>query len=143
MVKYAAIDVDALVLDDSELFENTPWTSLLEIFPERVTNSCEESNAESQARIFTELGETEDRNEGIEDEEDREFQRNLYAELPPSEFEQEMCRRYIYHTYQSVSIVTHIFVEDKRVQVGGKEAGLLHVYLDDRGNMVRQLREGP
>lgn len=42
-----------------------------------------------------------------------------------------------YVLYQADSVVTHIFVEDEVAANGG---GLLHVFLDDRGNVVRQWR---
>ena len=42
-----------------------------------------------------------------------------------------------YALYQAECVVTHMYVEDDVAVNGG---GLLHVFLDDRGNVVRQWR---
>lgn len=134
--EHDAIDLNALVLDDPELFQG-PWTAMLEIFPERVTNSCGDDREELVARRLNELREREGRGDD-DSEEKRESQRELYANLGRHEFLHEMCRRY--RRYHSACIVTHVFVEDRQSQEGEE---LLHVYLDDKGNVVRQIREEP
>jgi hypothetical protein len=135
VLKWNALGVDSLVLDDRELVQD-PWTSILDIFPERVTNSCERWDAEFPAEV---LGEMEDGDEESDDnEEERSSERGIYAELRRDEFQQEMCRRYA--DYHTACTVTYVFIEDKLAQIG---EGLLHAYLDGCGNVVRQLREEP
>ncbi|OQE20991.1 hypothetical protein PENFLA_c015G03253 [Penicillium flavigenum] len=43
----------------------------------------------------------------------------------------------LYGVYHSYCVVTHLFIEDEEALDGG---GLLHLFLDDCGNVVRQWR---
>lgn len=129
------MDTDALILDDAELFAGD-WSHVLEIFPERVTKSCDESYNEAQNNSLAELQENED--DTADDAEAQKSERELLAELGPREFQQHMCRGY--RQYHVDCVVTHMFVEDKYALEGN---GLLHVFLDDCGNVVRQLRVEP
>lgn len=93
MVKSAAIDVDALVLDGLGL-SPCSWRDVLEMFPERITNSCDEHESEVKyaAGKLDELRDREDRQsaqegEDVDDEQENEKKReslkNLYTELGP------------------------------------------------------------
>jgi hypothetical protein len=86
-------------------------TAALEIFPERVANE----------RVDFEIRE-ESLRDALEDAEEGGWDENP---LGP------------YTLYQAECVVTHMYVEDD-VAVNGR--GLLHVFLDDRGNVVRQWR---
>lgn len=134
--EYDAIDVDSLVLDDAELFRG-PWTAMLEILPERVTNSCVDTgDGGFKARVLNELRERDGRDD--DSEEKKKSLRELYAELGHHEFMHDMCRRYL--RYHKACIDTYILIEDRETQAG---EGLFLVYLDEKGNVVRQLRHEP
>ncbi|KAJ6029929.1 uncharacterized protein N7446_001008 [Penicillium canescens] len=99
------------VLDDESLFSGLDLAAALELFPERVTDE----------RV----------NLGLREESLREAVDG--AENYPSE--ENPLGRYAF--YQADCVVTHIFVEDEVAVNGG---GLLHVFLDDCRNVVRQWR---
>lgn len=117
--------------------------TLLEIFPERVTESCEETQVEFQADMQvegTERDENSDENDTDENdtvENDTYDVNELFAKLTLHDFQQEMCHRR-YADYHYACIITHVFIDDREAQTGG---GLLHAFLDECGNVVRQTRE--
>lgn len=142
------LDPSGLVFDDADLFQGISMDALLEIFPERVTNSCGESAHDLQAEVLAEMkecdeGDNDDGDEGDDDDgdegddDDEPSEQELFSKLTRHNFQQEICRRR-YSEYHYACVTTHIFIEDKQTQIGG---GLLHVFLDDCGNVVRQTRD--
>lgn len=115
----------ALVLDDKELFENADIVRILELFPERVTNYCAPDDVRWREK---ELGDslTIRREAGNAPESAGEM--SLSSE--------ELCKRY--WKYHTACVVSHFFIEDAEAQRGG---GVLHVFLDDCGNVVKQITE--
>ncbi|KAJ5472248.1 hypothetical protein N7530_006249 [Penicillium desertorum] len=109
---------DGIVLDDKEIFAGADLARALEIFPERVTNEDSDIYLERRDTALRELRELL-ADSDVEDEGDWERDVGLYG---------------VYHSY---CVVTHLFIEDEQALDGG---GLLHVFLDDCGNMVRQWR---
>jgi hypothetical protein len=99
------------VLDDENVFGSLDLAAAVELFPKRVTDE----------RVNLSLRE-ESLREAVDD-----------AANYPSE--ENPLKRYAF--YQADCVVTHIFVEDEVAVNGG---GLLHVFLDDFGNVVRQWR---
>lgn len=99
------------MLDNESIFGGLDLAAALEIFPERVANE----------RVNFELRERSLRN-AIEDAEEGDFDEDP---LEP------------YALYQAECVVTHMYVEDDVAVNGG---GLLHVFLDDCGNVVRHWR---
>ncbi|KAJ5686606.1 hypothetical protein N7536_009225 [Penicillium majusculum] len=105
------VTYDGVVLNDKSIFGGLDLAAALEIFPERVANE----------RVNFEIRE-ESLRDAIEDAEEGDWDENP---LEP------------YALYQAECVVTHMYVEDDVAVNGG---GLLHVFLDDRGNVVRQWR---
>ncbi|CAG7959384.1 unnamed protein product [Penicillium olsonii] len=101
----------AVVLDDESIFGGLDLTAALEIFPERVAN--EPVNFDSREESL----------------------KAAIEETKEGGWDEEPLEAYVY--YQTDCVVTHMFVEDEVAVNGG---GLLHVFLDDRGNVVRQWR---
>ncbi|CAG7964578.1 unnamed protein product [Penicillium nalgiovense] len=97
---------------EREIFAGADLARALEVFPERVTN--EDSDIYFKRRD-TALGEVL-ADSDVEDKGDLERDVGLYG---------------IYHSY---CVVTHPFIEDEEALDDG---GLLHVSLDDCGNVVR------
>jgi hypothetical protein len=87
-------------------------TQALELFPERVTNAVRWNHRELREQILAET---------LEDLEDC----NPAEALKPEQ----------YVDYHAACVVTHIFVEDRHALETGD---LLHVFLDDCGNVVRE-----
>ncbi|KAJ5224937.1 hypothetical protein N7468_006162 [Penicillium chermesinum] len=100
-----------VVLDDESIFGGLDLAAALEIFPERVTNEA----------VNIEL-----REESLKDAK-WSAEEGDWAENPLGP----------YALYQADCVVTHMYVEDDVAVNGG---GVLHVFLDDRGNVVRQWR---
>jgi hypothetical protein len=122
------ISPDSLVLEDKALFDNADTDRILELFPERVTNHCAPEDVawrEKQlAGLFQEVREYGDEKEVFGPEEQG-------LGLSPK----EICRKY--WNYHADCVVSHFFIEDGNAQ---RDKGLLHVFLDDCGNVVRQMR---
>ncbi|KAL4860437.1 hypothetical protein BDV12DRAFT_209422 [Aspergillus spectabilis] len=123
------ISADSLVFDDKEFFENANIERVLELFPERVTNlatTIKVAFAEKQLRKhfdnLVDYGE-----ERLEEEQQMIVQGKG----------EEVARRYF--LYQANCVVTHFFMEDAQAQTG--DGGVLHVFLDDCGNVVKKIRE--
>ncbi|KOS38546.1 hypothetical protein ACN38_g10642 [Penicillium nordicum] len=104
------VTYDGIVLDDESIFGGLDLAAALEVFPERVDERVNFEIREESLRDAIEVAE-----EGDWDE----------NPLEP------------YALYQADCVVTHMYVEDDVAVNGG---GLLHVFLDDRGNVVRQWR---
>ncbi|KAJ5550594.1 hypothetical protein N7535_001463 [Penicillium sp. DV-2018c] len=123
---------EGVVLDDENTFGGLDLAAALEIFPERVTN--ERVNLElREKRLRNALAaEQEGPDSGEEDYSD-EVKERLARQR--AELEEYPLSRY--GLYQAECVVTHIYVEDEVAANGG---GLLHVFLDDCGNVVRQWR---
>ncbi|KAI3098440.1 hypothetical protein CBS147333_9075 [Penicillium roqueforti] len=123
------ISADSLVFDDKELFEDADIARVLELFPERVTNPSTPENlafAERELRKFFE--------EWFDDEE-KESTFEKERELTAQGRGEEVARGY--WSYQADCVVAHFFIEDAQAQTG---EGLLHVFVDDCGNLVRKKR---
>ncbi|KAL3492738.1 hypothetical protein BJX62DRAFT_235896 [Aspergillus germanicus] len=122
------ISPDSLVLEDKALFDNADTDRILELFPERVTNHCAPEDVawrEKQlADFFQEVREYGDEEEVFKSEEQG-------LGLSP----EEICRKY--WNYHADCVVSHFFIEDGSAQ---RDKGLLHVFLDDCGNVLRQMR---
>ncbi|KAJ5086406.1 hypothetical protein NUU61_007713 [Penicillium alfredii] len=130
---------DGLVLDDHELFA-TDLAGMLELLPERVTSSAGAYHVTWREENLREIEEEEEE----EEEEEREMEDDTQTAgdkkrremLGPKKSEQKLVRNR-YSIYHAACIVTHVFVEDEEAL----ETGLvLHIYLDDCGNVVRQER---
>ena len=107
------VSEQAVVLDDESIFGGLDLASALEVFPERVIN--EPVNFEFREESLKTAKE-EVKGGGWDDDPDP-------------------LGGYLY--YQADCVVTHMFVEDEIASNGG---GLLHIFLDDRGSVVRQWR---
>lgn len=88
------------------------------MFPERVTNEGGDVYVERRDTALRELREIL-ADSDVEDE---------------GEWDRDVVR---YASYHANCVVTHLFVEDEQALNGGR---LLHVFLDDCGNVVRQWR---
>ena len=121
-----------VVLDDESIFGGLDLTAALEIFPERVTN--ESVNLELREKELREMvaAERESPDPSAEDYSD-EIKERLARQR--AELQENPLSRYA--LYQAECVITHIYVEDEVAIDGG---GLLHVFLDDCGNVVRQYR---
>lgn len=104
----------------------------LEVFPERVTNEHVDLQfRDAQFRDMVDAAQespcpsAENYSDGL-----KEFLARGQADL-----ENNPLMRY--SLWHAACVVTHIFVEDEVALNGG---GLLHVFLDDYGNVVRQWR---
>ncbi|KAL3456199.1 hypothetical protein BJX64DRAFT_281531 [Aspergillus heterothallicus] len=123
------ISAGSLVFDDRELFENADIARVLELFPERVTNPAtpeKRAFAERELRSFFD--------EWFDDEE-KESTSEKERELTAQGRGEEVARGY--WSYQADCVVAHFFIEDAQTQTG---KGLLHVFVDDCGNLVRKTR---
>ena len=122
------ISPDALVLEDKALFNNADIARILELFPERVTNYCAPDDVAFREKelmeFFQDLRDVGDEEEILGREEQG-------LGLSP----EHICGKY--WPYQAACVVTHFFIEDAEAQRG---QGVLHVFLDDCGNVVRQMR---
>ncbi|GIJ83476.1 hypothetical protein Asppvi_002298 [Aspergillus pseudoviridinutans] len=122
---------DGIIFDDKELFggEGIHLATFLEIFPERVTNVG--SVAHVELRIFgggfTKL-------EGILKVKGRTDTPMVKGALTGMRTEDPLLR---YGEYHAACVVTHPFIENEETLDGN---GLLHVFLDDTGNVVRHWR---
>lgn len=126
------------VLKDEALLQGISIDGLLDIFPERVTDPC--GDPSDRIDLAEEaLSPLRQRDDDDGDDADEAEEKELFLKLTRHEFQQEMCRRR-YAGYHSSCIKAHVFIEDKHAQTGG---GVLHVFLDDYGNVVRQVREHP
>lgn len=126
------VTYEGVVLDDESIFGGLDLAAALEIFLECVTN--ERVNLELREKRLRNAvaAEQEGPNSGEEDYSD-EIKEHLARQR--AELEENPLSRY--GLYQAECVVTHIYVEDEVAVNGG---GLLHVFLDDCGNAVRQLR---
>ncbi|KAI9368050.1 hypothetical protein BJX61DRAFT_525685 [Aspergillus egyptiacus] len=129
---------ESLILDDQELFGHgdggdgdAAVARVLELFPERVANYCVPEDVEArEAELAWFLREMHEYDEG--DDDDAEVCPQRDGDLSA---EEEMCERY--WMYHAACVVTHVFIEDREAQEG---KGVLHVFLDDCGNVVRRMR---
>ncbi|CAG8016767.1 unnamed protein product [Penicillium nalgiovense] len=120
------IGPDSLVLEDEGLFANADIARVLERFPERVTNYSAPEDVEWREKELADFLQMREEAEG-ENAGTREEQSSLSSD--------DLCRTY--WMYHAACVVTHAFIEDAEAQGGG---GVLHVFLDDCGNVVRQVR---
>ncbi|KAJ5257150.1 hypothetical protein N7478_013254 [Penicillium angulare] len=102
---------EGVVLDDESIFSGLDLAAALEIFPERVAN--EPVNFKFREESLK-IAKRQAKNGG---------------------WDKDPLEAYVF--YQADSVVAHMFVEDEVAVTGG---GLLHVFLDDCGNVVRQWR---
>ncbi|KAL4949058.1 hypothetical protein BDW69DRAFT_203106 [Aspergillus filifer] len=127
---------DGIIFDDKEIFgaEGMDLSRFLELFPERVTNTSLTGYVERRERALSECL------QGIKEaEEDDHEGEELYSEEVQRKLAAWQNRDPIlgYWLYHAACVVTHLFIEDRET-LDGK--GLLHVFLDDMGNVVRQWR---
>jgi hypothetical protein len=137
-IERQALGDECPILEDEALFQGISIDGLLDIFPERVTDECgdPEERAELGEKRLARIRQHDDGDNGDDDESE---EKELFSRLTPHEFQQEMCRQR-YTGYHKFSTKTHVFIEDRHAQTG---RGVLHVFLDDFGNVVRQAREDP
>ncbi|KAJ5089842.1 hypothetical protein N7532_008526 [Penicillium argentinense] len=122
------VSYDGVVLDDESIFGGLDLAAALEIFPERVTNESvdiELRDNELREIVATQRESPDPSVENYSDELKEELARGK------TEREENPLLRY------GECVVTHIYVEDEVATNGG---GLLNVFLDDCGNVVRQWR---
>jgi hypothetical protein len=120
------IGPDSLVLEDEGLFANADIACVLERFPERVTNYSALEDVEWREKEMTDFLRMREEAEG-ETADTREKESSLSSD--------DLCKTY--WMYHAACVVTHAFIEDAEAQGGG---GVLHVFFDDCGNVVRQMR---
>lgn len=126
------VNDEGIIFDDKDIFgeEGMDVARFLELFPERVTNDGSADQLELRDAVLQEqldvIAETE---ADLADNPDELSAFRERATGPDS------VLRYAY--YHAACVVTHLFVEDEVALTGG---GLLHVFLDDCGNVVRQWR---
>ncbi|PKY02780.1 hypothetical protein P168DRAFT_191200 [Aspergillus campestris IBT 28561] len=123
---------DGIVLDDESIFSGLDLAAALEVFPERVTN--EPVDLEFREAQFREMVDAAQESPCPSAENYSDEVKELLAR-GQAESEKNPLNRY--WPWHAASVVTHVFVEDEVVLRGG---GLLHVFLDDYGNVVRQWR---
>lgn len=106
----------------------------LEIFPERVTNGGSSGHIKLRDETLREiLGDLEDDTGSVEEDYSDDIKEEV-AEFRASRAKNPLLKYGLYH---AACVVTHAFVEDE-VALDGE--GLLHVFWDDCGNVVRQWR---
>ncbi|KAJ5245119.1 hypothetical protein N7489_005215 [Penicillium chrysogenum] len=120
------IGPDSLVLEDEGLFSNADIARVLERFPERVTNNSALKDVDWRENILADF---------LRMREEAEGQAVGTREEESSLNSDDLCKTY--WMYHAACVVTHAFIEDTKAQSG---AGVLHVFLDDCGNVVRQMR---
>ncbi|CBF69368.1 predicted protein [Aspergillus nidulans FGSC A4] len=117
----AFVGPDGIILDDREIFgQCSSFSDALGVFPERVTNGGGVGHVQARERALREALSQE---QGEEDEGQGD--------------EGEGGNLVRYAAYHAACVVTHLFVEDEEALNG---TGLLHIFLDDCGNVVRQWR---
>jgi hypothetical protein len=107
----------------------------LETFPERVTNVGSVAHVEHRERVLRDiLRRIHEDGGNTEDEGEDEYSEEVKAALAEMRTKDPLLR---YGEYHAACVVTHMFIEDEEALDGN---GLLHVFLDDTGNVVRQWR---
>ncbi|KAL4796348.1 hypothetical protein BDV19DRAFT_388484 [Aspergillus venezuelensis] len=127
---------DGIIFDDENIFgeEGMDLTRFLELFPERVTNTSLINYVEKRECALRECLER------IKEAEEDDYEgEELYSEEVQRKLAEWRDRDPVmeYWLYHAACVVTHLFIEDREA-LDGK--GLLHVFLDDMGNVVRQWR---
>ncbi|OOQ84400.1 hypothetical protein PEBR_30356 [Penicillium brasilianum] len=123
---------NGVILDDKSIFGGLDLVAAVELFPERITN--EGVNIELRETILREtLSELEEDTRSGEEEYSDEV-KEMLARLRAPIIANPLLK---YSRYHAACVVTHIFVEDEPALNG---EGLLHVFFDDCGNIVRQWR---
>ncbi|KAF3384321.1 hypothetical protein F1880_001855, partial [Penicillium rolfsii] len=123
---------DGVILDEKSIFDGLDLAAAIELFPERITN--EGVNIELREAILREtLSELEENTRSGEEDYSDEVKEKL-ARLRAPVIANPLLK---YSRYHAACVVTHIFVEDEEAVNGG---GLLLVFFDDCGNIVRQWR---
>lgn len=120
----------SLVFDDSTIFGTDNFDSALVAFPERVINMSRVNYVDLRNNALQTMYQNDSEGRWIE------LANQLEDELDPEEIDAEIVRRR-YERYHFACIMSYIFVEDMRTLMG---EGLLLVFLDDLGNVVRQDR---
>lgn len=123
------VTYDGLVLDDESIFGGLDLASALQIFSERITNEpVDLKDRDDTLREELEvLYESSD-----DDDDDEEKGSRKIKKFSNEEYDLER-----YSFYFATCVVTHLYVEDEVADNGG---GVLHVFLDDFGNVVRHWR---
>lgn len=124
---------DGLVLDDESIFGGLDLDSALEIFTERITNEhvdLQERDDRLRECLECLYGSSDDEDE----DEDEDEERGPRKIKKFSKLEYSLDR---YSFYFATCVVTHLYVEDEVAVNGG---GVLHVFLDEFGNVVRHWR---
>ncbi|RDW93962.1 uncharacterized protein DSM5745_01284 [Aspergillus mulundensis] len=135
---------DGLIFDDGDIFgaEGMDLARFLEIFPERVASVGGVEHVEGRESALEECL------RGIEEYGGDGGDGDCQARGTGEEEYSDGVKRYLaerrrrdpllrYWEYHAACVVTHLFIEDAETLEG---KGLLHVFLDDIGNVVRQWR---
>jgi hypothetical protein len=104
----------------------------VELFPERITNNS--VNVQLREKILREVLSDIEEDTGSGEEDYSDEVKEMLARLRAPVIANPLLK---YSRYHAACVVTHVFVEDEEALDG---AGLLHVFLDDCGNIVRQWR---
>lgn len=121
-----------MILDDKSIFGGLDLAAAVELFPERITNAS--VNVQLRQMILREtLSDLEEDTRSGEEDYSDEVKEKL-ARLRAPAIENPLLK---YSRYHAACVVTHVYVEDEEALNGG---GLLHVFFDDCGNIVRQWR---
>ncbi|EAL90883.1 hypothetical protein KXX16_001277 [Aspergillus fumigatus] len=124
----AFVGPDGIIFDDKELFGGggINLARFLETFPERVTNAGSVAHAKHRETVLRDtLMRIREGGGNTEAEEEDGF---------PEEVKDPLLQ---YGEYHAACVVTHLFIEDEEALDGN---GLLHVFFDDTGNVVRHWR---
>ncbi|KAL4809450.1 hypothetical protein BDV18DRAFT_80739 [Aspergillus unguis] len=127
---------DGILFDDEGILQaagagmDLDLAGFLEIFPERVTNSAFVEHVEHRGSVLRDALSERDTDHQGEEGYSKEVKRYLAERRVRDPLLQ-------YWEYHAACAVTHLFIEDREALDGN---GLLHVFLDDTGNVVRQWR---
>lgn len=134
---------DGILFDDQGIFgaagagagAGMDLTGFLEIFPERVTNSAfVEHVQQRESALRAALSEIQEQGRDADHQGEEEYSEEVKSYLAERRARDPLLQYWEYH---AACVVTHLFIEDREA-LDGK--GLLHMFLDDTGNVVRQWR---
>lgn len=129
-----AIGPDGIVFEDPTLFA-TNLVGVLEIFPERVTNSSNPEAVQRREEVLMQI-EAEGQKYEPNSADALVRARENFLNLGPDKYFQRTTQ-WTYQLYHAECIVSHAVIEDRKALEVGH---VLHVFLDDRGNVVNQDR---
>lgn len=121
-----------MIFDDKSIFGGLDLAAALELFPERITNAS--VNVQLREMILRETLNDLEEDTGSGEEDYSDEVKETLARLRAPVIENPLLK---YGRYHAACVVTHVYVEDEEALNG---RGLLHVFFDDCGNIVRQWR---